>query len=100
MNVTAATVASWGKFNLPTGAELDLLEGVVAAVAEHVGTHYYVADPPTADQTLAMIMASARLWKRRSTPEGVQQFGDAIAVRISSIDPDVEKLLVRRWSFS
>lgn len=100
MDVTAATVAAWGKFALPTGADLELLESVVAAVTAHVERHYYVDDPLTADQALAMVMAAGRLWKRRSTPEGIQQFGDQIALRISSIDPDVERLLVRKWAFS
>lgn len=101
MDVTAATVAAWGKFPLPAaGGDLDLLESVVAAVTAHVERNYYVDDPLTDDQALAMVMAAARLWKRRQTPEGIQQFGDQIALRISSIDPDVERLLVRKWAFS
>lgn len=99
MAVTAATVASWGKFPAPTGAELELLERVVAAVTEHVEGGYEVSDPLTESEELAIIMQCSRLWRRRDTPEGVAAFADVAAIRLGRLDPDVANMLVPRFTF-
>lgn len=98
--VTAATVALWGKFDLPEGDVLALLERVVAAVTGHIIEHYLVADPMTDDQEQAVIMQSVRMWRRRDTPEGVISFDELGAVRVSRLDVDVEMLLSRKINFS
>lgn len=47
--------------------------------------------PPTIFQ--AVVMQSARLYKRRSSPEGVAGFGDLGIVRVTTFDPDIEAML-------
>lgn len=98
--VTAANVATWSKLTLPTGGELALLELVIAAVTEHVETHYTVSDPLTDSQELAIVLQCSRLWRRRDTPEGVIAFDELGAVRISKLDPDVDMLLRPQWGFA
>lgn len=99
MAVTAATVATWGKFPTPTGEELELLERVVAAVTEHVTGGYEVSDPLTDTEELAVIMQCSRLWRRRDTPEGVAAFAEVAAIRLARLDPDVATMLVPRFTF-
>jgi len=41
----------------------------------------------------AIVMATARLWKRKGTPEGVMIFGPDGVIRVGAFDADVEKLL-------
>lgn len=99
MAVTASQVATWSKFPVPTGDELTLLDLVVGAVTAHVTDHYVVTDPLTDREELAIIMQSARLWRRRDTPEGVVAFDDLGAIRISRLDADVVELLTPLWNF-
>ena len=47
--------------------------------------------PPNVEQ--AVLIQSTRLYKRRSSPEGVAGFGDLGVIRVSSLDPDVEAML-------
>lgn len=100
MAVTAADVSTWGKFPLPTGDELTALDLVIAAVTDHVTAHYVVDDPLSDRQSLAITMQSARLWRRRDTPEGVVAFEDLGAIRVSRMDPDVETMLTPLWNFA
>jgi hypothetical protein len=101
MTVTAATVALWSKFPLPDPEdELALLELIIAAVTEHVEDHYVVADPMTDSQELAVMMQSARMWRRRDTPEGVIAFDELGAVRVTRLDPDVERMLTAQVNFA
>lgn len=50
----------------------------------------------------AILMMTSRLFRRRLTPEGVAAFGEFGAVRVSSVDPDIERLLTqsRSWGFA
>lgn len=98
--VTAADVALWGKFDTPTGAELAMLERVVAAVTEHIETYYVVSDPLTDTQELAVLLQAARLWKRRDTPQGTAAFADIAAIRVDRLDGDVAVLLAPRFGFA
>lgn len=106
MAVSVDDVVAWGKLPTPTvGTEADLFAKVLAAVVEHVTANYVVdADPAnwTDDQDIAVMMQTTRLWKRRDTPEGLLEFDELGAVRVSSIDGDVEKLLspIQRWGFA
>ena len=96
MTVSAADVAVWGRFAVPTGAELALLTSTIAAATARLSRDYYLDDPTTSDQDLAITLLSARLWKRRDTPEGRDAFGGDIAVSISGDDADVVALLIPR----
>jgi len=42
---------------------------------------------------MAVLLTAHRLWKRRTSPEGVAGFGDLGAIRITAVDADVEQLL-------
>lgn len=42
---------------------------------------------------MATLLTASRLFKRRESPEGVAGFGDFGAIRVTSTDPDVERLL-------
>ena len=99
MAVTAATVAEWGKFDPPAAPDDVLLDRVLAAVTDHITEHYYTADPFHERQEQALLIQTARLWKRRDTPEGVIDFSDLGVVRVSRVDPDVELLLTRKVCF-
>lgn len=96
MTVTASDVAAWARFALPTGTELTLLESVVSAATERLARDYYLDDPTTSAQDQAILLVSARLWKRRDTPEGRDAFGGDIAVNISPEDADAVALLMPR----
>lgn len=93
MAVTAADVAEWIKITVPTGTDLEALERVVAAVTVHVGKYHTAPDPVTEDWEQALIMQSARLIKRRTSPEGVIAFDELGAIRVSRLDNDVAALL-------
>lgn len=103
MAVTAATVSKWSKLNngLPlTGDDLTLLELVITAVTAHIGDHYYLSDPMTESQELAIILQASRLWRRRDTPEGIIAFDEVGAIRVSRIDGDVQTLLTKKVVFA
>lgn len=99
--VTAAEVATWAKGSTPAGAELTLMNQLIAAVAERIERDYAVnTDEPTAGQLVALKMEVARLWQRRDTPEGVGVFGVDGVIRVTSEDLDVDRLLSRKWGFA
>lgn len=98
MSVTAAQVATWGKFTLPSDGsdERALLDLVVSAVVEHISEFYCVEAPFSPAQQIAALMQSARVWRRRDTPEGVVAFDELGAIRVTRLDPDVAALLTRK----
>lgn len=96
MAVTAADVAAWGRFSVPTGVELTLLDRVILAATSRLGRDYYIDDPTTDDQDMAIILVSVRLWARRNSPEGRDAFGGDFAVSISPDDADAVSLLMPR----
>lgn len=96
--VTRADVILWGGLPTPASgsAEEALLDKVLAAVVAHIQRFYVVpADVTTWDDDIqiAVMLQTVRLWKRRQTPEGLLEFDELGAVRVSSLDGDVEKLL-------
>lgn len=44
-------------------------------------------------------MLTSRLFRRRLSPEGVAGFGDFGAVRVSRVDPDIERLIAPQVSW-
>jgi hypothetical protein len=48
---------------------------------------------------LAVLMQAARWHKRKDSPEGVAGFGEMGAVRVMSLDPDIERILSRYLKF-
>lgn len=102
MAVTPAAVAAWGRFKLPAGDELALLETVISSAAEVLERDYVIVDPEAllASEELAIVMQCARYWKRRDTPEGRAAFGGDIAVTITSFDPDIDAMLTPQIGFA
>lgn len=100
MAVDAAAVAGWGKFDTPTGADLTLMNRVIAATIAHVNEHYIVATPLTDAQELAVILQASRFWKRRDTPEGLAGLGDGTIVRVTGLDKDVDLMLSKKIAFA
>lgn len=98
--ITASAVSQWGKFTLPTEGELALLERVITAVVDHIETYFIVSDPLSDAQEQAVLMQSARLWRRRESLDGIAAVNDFGPLRVSSIDPDVRTLLTPVWGFA
>lgn len=50
----------------------------------------------------ATLMLTSRLFRRRLSPEGVSDFGEFGAVRVTRVDPDIERLITpaRSWGFA
>lgn len=67
------------------------LDAVVSNVADRIGS--WVPEPWPSNVETAVLMQSARVYKRRSSPEGVAGFGDLGVVRVTLLDPDVVDLL-------
>ena len=61
MAVDAAAVATWGRFAVPTGTELTLLTSTIAAATAKLSRDYYLDDPTTADQDLAIMLDSGNV---------------------------------------
>lgn len=63
-----------------------------------------VAPAPIVRPTLreASLMLTSRLFRRRLSPEGVSDFGEFGAVRVSRVDPDIERLITpaRSWGIA
>jgi hypothetical protein len=80
-----------------------VLDAVTSTVLEH-HDEPVLEDDPTDAQTAryaqrqaawnqALIMATGRLWRRKSTPEGVLNFDAGGVIRVGSFDADVGNLL-------
>lgn len=50
----------------------------------------------------AALLLTSRLFRRRLSPEGVAGFGDFGAVRVTTLDPDIEALVTpsRSWGIA
>ena len=94
----------------------DILENTLNAVIASIGWRcdeelsliQDTADPYYYDEVVpdnlreAVLLQTARQFRRRLSPEGVAGFGDFGAVRVSRVDPDVEQLIVmnRSWGIA
>lgn len=78
------------------------LQRVLAAVRAKLAAGYVLPLTPTPDEQAAWdeatLLSASRLFKRRTTPEGLS-FGDFGVIRVGRFDADVEDLLApfRRW---
>lgn len=103
--VDPTVVAEWPDLDLDeTGTEMMAL--VIAAVEAHARKHYTVPetiDPADdADLILGCTMQCARLYKRRTTIEGIASFGEQYATRVARFDPDIDQMLdgYRKWAMA
>ena len=73
------------------------------AVEEDVSQHTaYIGLVRPEAIDLAVLMLTSRLWKRKSTPEGIMSFEGNGVIRVGAYDADVERLLApyRVWNFA
>lgn len=96
MALTVDQFAQWGRFKVPIGDEADLCSLVLSASLERLSREFYVDDPPSSSQTVAVYLLANRVWSRRNTPEGRGSFGGDVAVMVAGEDLDVSSLLVPR----
>lgn len=77
------------------GAALQQARLAAAAHVRRVRPDLFLDDavPTTEDVKLGALMLAARLYARRSTPQGIATFGDFGPGAIMRLDPDVERLL-------
>ena len=90
-------VATW--LRVPTGIDSDILAEVCAAVTLWVNRLPCVVDdladdePWTSDIRLGANMLSARFYRRRNSPSGIDTITDAGAIYLPRRDADVDTLL-------
>ena len=62
------------------------------ATVQVVGTFGFSAVPVAIEQ--ATVLLASRIFKRNDSPGGVMGFGDIGVVRVSRIDPDIDRLIM------
>jgi len=62
------------------------------ATVQVVGTFGFSAVPVAIEQ--AAVLLASRIFKRNDSPGGVMGFGDIGVVRVSRIDPDIDRLIM------
>lgn len=96
MTVTAEDAAEWAKV---VDDDRELFDRVFAAVVGRITSVYALPAAPTDEQTadwdMAILLASARLWKRRLTPEGLIDTPLGGVIRIGGFDRDEQALLAQ-----
>lgn len=96
---TAEQVADWADLEADAGT-LETIQTCVDAVEASLLTTYdFDPDDCPADVFQAVLMQSARLYRRRTTPDGIATFGQDFAVRVNRFDPDIDALLepYKKW---
>lgn len=85
----ATAAAQWSKLTAPDPA----LEQCAAAVATLIATLSHVTRPWPPDIELGATMLTARLYRRRNSPNGVESLTDMGATYVSRYDSDIARLL-------
>jgi len=94
MTVTPDDVFKWMGTPSTTPAALESMGKVVTAVYANASKTHNAPDPDVdPDWDLAITMQSARLWKRKSSPEGVIANSEFGAIRVTKFDADIERML-------
>lgn len=98
-----------GKVNIDDYPEVESCRLAAVDWITQRSTNFHV-DPDDDESALeipegayrAAVMLTARLFKRRESAEGVAGFGEFGAVRVSTIDVDIENLLApyRAWGIA
>lgn len=70
-----------------------LLRRALDATRSWVAERVYPESMDRPEVHEAIILGASRLYKRRSSPEGVAGWGDLGVVRITMSDPDINRLL-------
>ena len=93
-----------------TDDQMPVLDGCLAAAVAYIGYRCdgnieedddYL-DVVSDNLRQATLMLTSREFRRRLSPEGVSAFGEFGAVRVSRVDPDIERLITpsRSWGFA
>lgn len=82
-----------------TDSETAVIQRCLDAAVDQIETAYTLPATWTQDIELAVIMQTARLLKRRATPEGTFAVSDFGTIRMSGYDPDVSSLLAPYKSY-
>lgn len=97
LTATTGDVRDWGGKTIAGVSDRELQRVLTAAIR---GVQLRVEDWRTwTDEDIttmnqAVIMQTARLWSRKSSPNGVAGFGgDGAVVRFSRFDPDIDSML-------
>lgn len=92
-----ATRADLDSLRAMIGAKTTTDDKILSVCLEAAGAWVYDRVRPDAvrkpEVVQAVLMLASRLYKRRSSPEGVAGWDDVGAVRVVARDPDVERLL-------
>jgi hypothetical protein len=96
--------------------QLDVLENTLNAVIAYIGwrcndeldliqdtgSAYYYDEIVPDNLREAVLLQTARQFRRRLSPEGVAGFGEFGAVRVTRVDPDIEALITpnRSWGIA
>lgn len=93
--ITGDDVFAWLGTPAPSVEARASMDIVVAAVTANIDrNHDAPIDPASiADWDLACVMQSARIWKRKSSPEGVIASDEFGVIRVTRIDADVAQML-------
>lgn len=85
----------------------DTLDAAIERIAYRCGLLDENGDPessPTlkATQREAVLLQTSRWFRRRLTPEGVASFGEFGAVRVTTLDADIEAMITqtRSWGIA
>lgn len=102
--ITADDVTSWANLTLSKDDDLVSMERVVSGVLAYANRHYTIPDDldaegEHADLWLGLVMQAARLYGRRTTPDGIASFGEQFSLRVSRFDPDIETMCSGYWKF-
>lgn len=87
----AGRAATWAKLTGPTDSALVDCAAAVLALVEALpgGT----VDPWGAETTLGAVMLTARLYRRRNSPAGIESLTEMGATYVSRYDSDIARLL-------
>lgn len=92
---TAARVIAWAQLKGPEPAEaIGQLIPVVTDLIDQLPDAPRTEDGDWAPATVqAAIMMTARLYRRRNSPGGVEAFAEGGATYVARFDPDIEQML-------
>lgn len=93
-----ADLAAW--VNIPVPNDTTVLEESLDAALDLIESRINLPDGADGDAypqsvRTGVLMQANRIYKRRTSPEGVAGFGADGSIRISGVDVDVEQLISR-----
>jgi len=93
MTITSDDVFSWMGTPTVTEAATESMTKVVDAISANIAKTHTEPEFEDPDYDLGITMQCARVWKRKSSPEGVIANSEFGAIRVTRLDPDIERML-------